>query len=287
MKYEGTCEDGFPELHESGKTRYRTIFLSDIHLGTKGCQADRLIAFLKAHDCETLYLVGDIIDGWRLKSSFYWPQAHNNVLRRVFTLMKRGTRVVFVTGNHDEFLRKYSDMEVGHLSLVDQAVHETADGKKLLVVHGDQFDVITRYHRWLAFLGDLGYNLLLRLNRYLNAARAHFGYGYWSLSAWIKRRVKKAVNHVSDFEEAVAYQCRRRGFDGVVCGHIHHAEITTYGGVTYMNCGDWVESCTALVEDVAGHFSIIDWSAVTLGQSVVPFPRPQAEHEPRPRRASA
>ena len=287
MKDEGTCEDGSSESHESGKTRYRTIFLSDIHLGTKGCQADRLIAFLKAHDCETLFLVGDIIDGWRLKSTFYWPQAHNNVLRRVFTLMKRGTRVVFVTGNHDEFLRKYSDMEVGHLSLVDQATHETADGKKLLVVHGDQFDVITRYHRWLAFLGDLGYNLLLRLNRYLNAARAHFGYGYWSLSAWIKRRVKKAVNHVSDFEEAVAYQCRRRGFDGVVCGHIHHAEITTYGGVTYMNCGDWVESCTALVEDAAGRFSIIDWSIGTLGQSVVPFPRPQPEPEPRPRRASA
>ena len=186
MKYEGTYAEppdgrapgpappSFPEPRESGKTRYRTIFLSDIHLGTKGCQADRLTAFLKAHDCETLYLVGDIIDGWRLKSTFYWPQAHNNVLRRVFTLMKRGTRVVFVTGNHDEFLRKYSDMEVGHLSLVDQAVHETADGRKLLVVHGDQFDVITRYHRWLAFLGDVGYNLLLRLNRYLNAARAHF-----------------------------------------------------------------------------------------------------------------
>ena len=286
MKYEGTCEDGSPEPHECGKTRYRTIFLSDIHLGTKGCQADRLTAFIKAHDCETLYLVGDIIDGWRLKSSFYWPQAHNNVLRSVFTLMKRGTRVVFVTGNHDEFLRKYSDMEVGHLSLVDQAVHETADGKKLLVMHGDQFDVITRYHRWLAFLGAIGYDLLLWLNRYLNAARAHFGYGYWSLSAWIKRRVKKAVNHVSDFEEAVAYQCRRRGFDGVVCGHIHHAEITSYGGVTYMNCGDWVESCTALVEDAVGRFSIIDWSLTTLGDSVVPFARPQPEPEPG-RRASA
>ena len=177
-------------------------------------------------------------------------------------------------------------MEVGHLSLVDQAVHETADGKKLLVMHGDQFDVITRYHRWLAFLGAIGYDLLLWLNRYLNAARAHFGYGYWSLSAWIKRRVKKAVNHVSDFEEAVAYQCRRRGFDGVVCGHIHHAEITSYGGVTYMNCGDWVESCTALVEDAVGRFSIIDWSLTTLGDSVVPFARPQPEPEPG-RRASA
>ena len=287
MKYEGTCEDGFPEPHESGKTRYRTIFLSDIHLGTKGCQADRLIAFLKAHDCETLYLVGDIIDGWRLKSSFYWPQAHNNVLRRVFTLMKRGTRVVFVTGNHDEFLRKYSDMEVGHLSLVDQAVHETADGKKLLVVHGDQFDVITRYHRWLAFLGDLGYNLLLRLNRYLNAARAHFGYGYWSLSAWIKRRVKKAVNHVSDFRGGGGLPMpppglRRRGVRPHPPRRNHHLrrrhlhELRRLGGILHGAGGRR-----------GGHFSIIDWSAVTLGQSVVPFPRPQAEHEPRPRRASA
>ena len=188
MRYQDTQK-------EPRKTHYRTIFLSDIHLGTKGCQADRLIHFLKHHDCDTLYLVGDIIDGWRLRSSFYWPQSHNNVLRRFFTLMKRGTRIVFVTGNHDEFLRKYSDMEVGNLCLVDQAVHETADGRRLLVVHGDQFDVITRYHRWLAFLGDIGYNLLLRLNRTLNGARARFGYGYWSLSAWIKRRVKRAVNY--------------------------------------------------------------------------------------------
>ena len=260
--------------NEPPKTRYRTIFLSDIHLGTKGCRAERLVHFLKHHDCETLYLVGDIIDGWRLKSSFYWPQAHNNVLRRFLTLMKRGTRVVFVTGNHDEFLRKYSDLEVGNLRLVDQAVHETADGKRLLVVHGDQFDVITRYHRWLAFLGDIGYTLLLRLNRTLNAARARYGYGYWSLSAWIKRRVKQAVNYVSDFEEAVARQCRRRGFDGVVCGHIHHAEITDHDGVTYMNCGDWVESCTALVEDAAGCFRVIDWSAGAPGDAVVPFAQP-------------
>ena len=267
MEYEET-------RFEPRKTRYRAIFLSDIHLGTKGCQTERLIGFLKAHDCETLYLVGDIIDGWRLKSTFYWPQSHNNVLRRLFTLMKRGTRVVFVTGNHDEFLRKYSDLEIGNLRLVDQADHEPADGRRLLVVHGDQFDVITRYHRWLAFLGDVSYNILLRLNRHLNGARARFGYGYWSLSAWIKRRVKQAVNYVSRFEEAVAYQCRRRGFDGVVCGHIHHAEIATYNGVTYMNCGDWVESCTALVEDATGEFKIIHWSVDTLDSAVLPYSEP-------------
>ena len=258
--------------YEQHKTRYRTIFLSDIHLGTKGCQAERLIHFLKNHDCETLYLVGDIVDGWRLKSNFYWPQSHSNVLRRLFTLMKRGTRIVFVIGNHDEFLRKYLTLAVGNLSLVDQAVHETADGRRLLVVHGDQFDVITRYHRWLAGLGDVGYNVLLRLNRYFNAARARFGYGYWSLSAWIKQRVKRAVSYVSDYEEAVAYECRRRGFDGVVCGHIHHAEITRYKGVTYMNCGDWVESSTALIEDDAGRFRILDWSKVAADDAVVAFP---------------
>lgn len=161
-------------------------------------------------------------------------------------------------------------MEIGNLRLADQAVHEAADGRRLLVVHGDQFDVITRYHRWLAFLGDIGYRLLLRLNRILNAVRARCGYGYWSLSAWIKRRVKRAVNHVSDFEEAVAHQCRRRKLDGVVCGHIHHAEITDYDGVTYMNCGDWVESCTALVEDAAGHFRVIDWSLAEPDDPVVP-----------------
>ena len=179
-----------------------------------------------------------------------------------------------MTGNHDEFLRKYTDLDIGNLRLVDQATHETADGRRLLVVHGDQFDVITRYHRWLAFLGDVSYNVLLRLDRYLNAARARFGYGYWSLSAWIKQRVKQAVNHISHFEEAVAYQCRRRGFDGVICGHIHHAEITKHAGVTYMNCGDWVESCTARGEDTTGQFKIIDWSVVALGGSVVPFSEP-------------
>ena len=258
-------------MNDPPKAQYRTVFLSDIHLGTKGCQANRLIHFLKHHDCETLYLVGDIVDGWRLRSNFYWPQAHNNVLRHFLTLMKRGTRIVFVTGNHDEFLRKYSDMEIGNLRLADEAVHETADGRRLLVVHGDQFDVITRYHRWIAFLGDIGYRLLLRLNRILNAVRARCGYGYWSLSAWIKQRVKRAVNRVSDFEEAVVRQCRRLQLDGVVCGHIHHAEITDYDGLTYMNCGDWVESCTALVEDAAGRFRIIDWSLAEPDDPVVPF----------------
>lgn len=241
------------------KQRYRTIFLSDIHLGTRGCQAELLISFLKHHSADRVYLVGDIIDGWRLKKGLYWPQSHNDVLRRLFTLMKRGTQVVYVTGNHDEFLRRYDDMVLGNLSLVESADHRTADGKRLLVIHGDQFDVITRYHRWVALLGDAGYIALMEINRVFNRVRNRFGFGYWSLSAWIKGRVKRAVSFVSDYEQAVAHECHRRSFDGVVCGHIHHAEISDYGDVRYMNCGDWVESCTALVEDDEGQFSIIHW----------------------------
>jgi len=247
---------------EPGKKHYRTIFLSDIHLGTKGCQADRLLDFLKQHTCDELYLVGDIIDGWRMKSSIYWPQSHSNVLRRFLTLSKRGTRVVYVTGNHDEFLRKYSDLAIGNLELVDEAIHHTAAGERLLVVHGDEYDVITRYHRWVAWLGDRGYSLLMHLNRYLNRLRSRFGYGYWSLSAYVKHRVKRAVNFISEFEEAIAHQCRKQGYDGVVCGHIHHAEIRDLTGTTYMNCGDWVESCTALVEDERGSFQILEWGRV-------------------------
>ena len=258
------------------KTHYRSIFLSDIHLGTRGCQADRLVGFLKAHSCDVLYLVGDIVDGWRLQSNFYWPREHNSVVRRVLTYVQRGTRVVYVTGNHDEFLRRYSDLTIGNFTLVDQSTHETVDGKRLLVIHGDQFDVITRYHRWIAFLGDVGYNVLLVLNRHLNVLRRKFGYGYWSLSAWIKHRVKRAVNFVSNFEGAVSYECRRRGYQGVVCGHVHHAEIRDIEGVRYMNCGDWVESCTALVEDADGTFRILDWATRTA--EVVPLSRPEVRN---------
>jgi UDP-2,3-diacylglucosamine pyrophosphatase LpxH len=252
---------------DTRKTRYRTIFLSDIHLGTRGCQADKLLAFLKLHKCERLYLVGDIVDGWRMRSQVFWPQSHSNVIRRFLTLAKRGTQLIYVTGNHDEFLRRYSDLVVGNIELVDQAEHRTPDGRRLLVVHGDQFDVVTRYHRWLAFLGDQGYTLLLELNRWLNRLRGRFGYGYWSLSAYVKQRVKRAVSFISEYEEALVHQCRKEGYDGVVCGHIHHAEITQLHGITYMNCGDWVESCTALVEDDDGHFRILDWSDAAVADS--------------------
>jgi len=260
-------------VQESEKTHYRSIFLSDIHLGTRGCRADLLLEFLKRHTCDELYLVGDIIDGWRLKSGFYWPQTHTNVMRRFLTVSKRGTQVTYVTGNHDEFLRKYSDMEIGNIKLVDAAVHKTADGRRFLVVHGDAYDVVTRYHRWVALLGGIGYDALLALNTHLNHWRAKFGYGHWSLSAWVKYRVKRAVSFVSGFEDAVSHHCRQQGFDGVICGHIHHAEITDYDDIRYMNCGDWVESCTALVEDNRGTFRVIRWADEMniLAQGVVPL----------------
>ena len=246
-------------LPKAQKQRVRTLWISDLHLGTRGCQADKLATFLKSYDCDQLYLVGDIIDGWRLRKGIYWPQAHTNVLRRVLTMSKRGTRVVYVTGNHDEFLRRYSTLLLGNIELVDEAVHQCQDGRRLLVIHGDQFDVIPRCHRWLAFLGDHAYEFSLVLNRWLNHWRTRFGFGYWSLSAYLKHRVKKAVNFISEFEEALAHECVQRGYEGVVCGHIHHAEIRQVNGIDYLNCGDWVESCTALIEHQDGRIELYRW----------------------------
>ncbi|MBB6341837.1 UDP-2,3-diacylglucosamine pyrophosphatase LpxH [Pseudomonas fluvialis] len=238
------------------KQRVRTLWISDVHLGTRDCQAERLATFLKQYHADRIYLVGDIIDGWKLRGGIYWPQAHTNVIRRLLTLSKRGCEVIYVTGNHDEFLRRYSKLILGNIQLVDEAVHRTADGRQLLVIHGDQFDVITRYHRWLAFLGDSAYEFTLTLNRWLNHWRERYGYGYWSLSAYLKHKVKSAVNFISDFEEAIAHECSRRGLDGVVCGHIHHAEIRRVGAVEYLNCGDWVESCSALIEHWDGQIEL-------------------------------
>ncbi|SFW99458.1 UDP-2,3-diacylglucosamine diphosphatase [Marinospirillum alkaliphilum] len=238
------------------KRSVRTLWISDVHLGTRDCQAEHLSDFLKQFQAERIYLVGDIIDGWKLRSGIYWPQAHTNVIRRLLTLSKRGTEVIYVTGNHDEFLRGYASLILGNIRLVDEAVHTTLDGRRLLVVHGDQFDVITRYHRWLAFLGDSAYEVTLVLNRWLNHWRRRWGYGYWSLSAWLKYKVKSAVNFISYFEEAIAHECGRRGLDGVVCGHIHHAEIRRVNEVDYLNCGDWVESCTALIENWDGQIEL-------------------------------
>ena len=241
------------------KLRCRTIWISDIHLGTRGCNAELLLDFLRAHECETLYLVGDIVDGWRLRKGWYWPDAHNEVVRRILKAAHRGTRVVLIAGNHDEMLRPYAGLLFGGVEIALETIHTTADGRRLLITHGDAFDVVVLYHRWLAFLGDQAYGLLLRLNVVLNMVRRQLKLPYWSLSSYLKKRVKNAVAYVGEFEEAVARAARDRQVDGLVCGHIHCAEVRQIGEVTYYNDGDWVESCTALVEDPDGSIRIVDW----------------------------
>lgn len=247
------------------KRKYRTVWISDIHLGTRGCNAAMLVDFLRSIDCQTLYLVGDIVDGWRLRKGWYWPDAHNEVVRRVLKMAHRGTRVVFIAGNHDEMLRDYAGMNFGGVELALEAVHVTADGRRLLVTHGDSFDGVVLYARWLAFLGDKAYSLLLRANILFNAVRRRLKLPYWSLSAYMKKRVKNAVQYVCSYEEAVAHEALNRGLDGIVCGHIHSAEIRQIGGITYYNDGDWVESCTALAEDAQGNIRIIDWAREAIG----------------------
>ena len=242
------------------KRKFRTVWISDIHLGTRGCNAALLVDFLRSIECETLYLVGDIVDGWRLRKGWYWPDAHNEVVRRILKMAHRGTRVVFVAGNHDEMLRDYAGMNFGGVELALEAEHITADGRRLLVVHGDSFDGVVLYARWLAFLGDQAYAMLLRANIVFNAIRRRLRLPYWSLSAYCKKRVKNAVQLVCSFEEAVAREALSRGFDGVVCGHIHCAEIRDFNGITYYNDGDWVESCTALTEDAQGVMAVLDWA---------------------------
>lgn len=247
------------------KAKFRTIWISDIHLGTKGCNAELLLDFLHSVECETLYLVGDIIDGWRLKKGWYWPDSHNEVVRRILKIAHKGTRVIFVVGNHDEMLRDYAGFSFGGITLAREAIHETADGRLLLITHGDAFDGVVLYARWLAFLGDQAYNLLLRANVWINFVRKRLNLPYWSLSSYLKRRVKNAVQYVCAFEDAVAREAAERGVDGVVCGHIHCAEIRRIGDVTYYNDGDWVESCTALTEAFDGTIQILDWAEQRAG----------------------
>jgi UDP-2,3-diacylglucosamine pyrophosphatase LpxH len=245
----------------------RTIFLSDIHLGTRGCKARFLLDFLRRHDCETLYLVGDIIDGWRLQRTWFWNDAHNEIVREILLKAHEGTRVVYIPGNHDEVLRDYIGLNLGGIDVQNEALHETADGKKLLIIHGDHFDGVVKYAKWLALAGDWAYRGALRANDGFNAVRRRIGLPYWSLSAYLKHKVKNATEYVSNFKLAVAREAARRGVDGVVCGHIHQAEIAEIDGILYCNDGDWVESCTGLVEDFAGNLSIVHW-AHELSESV-------------------
>jgi len=246
----------------SAKLRYRTIWISDIHLGTRGCKAELLLDFLRETESETLYLVGDIVDGWRLKRSWYWHQTHNDVVQKVLRKARKGTRVVYVPGNHDEALRDFLDLHFGGIHVVGETIHVGADGRRFLVIHGDAFDAIIVTAGWLAVLGDRAYNFAVTVNTWFNHARVALGMPYWSLSKYLKLKVKNAVNFITAFEHAVAAEAKRRGVDGVVCGHIHKAEIREVDGVLYCNDGDWVESCTALVEHFDGALEIVDWSAM-------------------------
>ncbi len=247
-----------------GERHYRTVFISDTHLGTRGCRSDFLADFLAGVTCERLFLVGGIIDGWRLRKSWYWDAMHDEVLRLILRHARAGAQVTYIPGNHDELFRGWLPLglEIAGIRLVRDAVHETADGRRLLVIHGDEFDSVVRYARFLALLGDWAYAGALIVNTWFNAARRRLGYPYWSLSAWLKRQVKEAVRTIDRFETALAGEARRRGLDGVVCGHIHHAEMREVAGVLYLNDGDWVESCTALVEHYDGRLELLNWVAI-------------------------
>ena len=250
-------EDGV----DPGLLRFRTLWISDLHLGTPGCQATALLDFLKRTECDTLFLVGDIIDGWQLRRQWYWPQAHNDVVQKLLRKARKGTRVIFIPGNHDEFARRYLNHNFGGIDVADEWMHETADGRQLWVTHGDLFDGVIQCAKWLAHLGDSLYEFTLRLNRHLNSLRARMGLPYWSLSKYLKLKVKRAVSYVGDFEAALAKEARKRGAQGVVCGHIHHAELRDIDGILYANDGDWVESLTALAEHADGRLEIIHWAA--------------------------
>ena len=255
-------DTGADEAHADGpeRARYRAVFISDLHLGTAGCQAVELLEFLKQHPSQTLYLVGDIIDGWQLRRKWYWPQAHNDVVQKLLRRSRKGCRVVFVPGNHDEFARQFDGHHFGGIEVACEAVHQTADGRRLWVVHGDHFDGVIQCAKWLAYVGDSLYEFTLKLNRHLNSLRARMGLPYWSLSKYLKGKVKRAVSYVGDFEAAVAREAHKRGVQGVVCGHIHHAEMREIDGILYCNDGDWVESLTALAEHADGRLEIIDWA---------------------------
>jgi UDP-2,3-diacylglucosamine pyrophosphatase LpxH len=244
---------------EDPKCRYRAVFVSDIHLGTAGCQADALLEFLRYHSSDYLYLVGDIVDGWQLRRRWYWPQAHNDVVQKLLRRARKGCHVIFIPGNHDEFARGFVGHRFGDIRVQREAVHTTAKGVSLWVVHGDHFDGVIQCAKWLAYVGDNAYELTLRLNRSFNSLRARMGLPYWSLSQYLKGKVKKALNYVTDFETAVAREAKHRGHTGVVCGHIHRAEMRDINGTLYCNDGDWVESRSALVEHLDGTLEIIYW----------------------------
>ncbi|WP_309084490.1 UDP-2,3-diacylglucosamine diphosphatase [Chelativorans sp.] len=259
--------------------RFRTIFLSDIHLGSKPAKAEFLIDFLRHHDADTIYLVGDIVDGWRLRRSWHWPQAHNDVVQKLLRKARKGTRIFYIAGNHDEFLRPFQGVHFGGIVVSDRAIHEAADGRRFLVLHGDQFDAVVHNARWLAYFGDKAYDAAIVVNRVVAVVRRLLGRPYWSFSSWAKVKVKKAVKFISSFQNVLAQEALRSGVDGVICGHIHHAAMEEIDGIRYMNTGDWVESCTALVEDFDGNFEIVTWAKTARVTEPVKRPRLRAVEE--------
>ena len=247
-------------MGDIGIQRYRTVFVSDVHLGTRGCQAEMLLDFIRHMECDTLYLVGDIVDGWKMKSGWYWPQAHNDVVQKILRLARKGVNVVYIPGNHDDRIRDFCGIHFGGVVVARDAIHEGADGRRFLVTPGDEFDGVVQHAKWLAFLGDYSYRGLLAANTLFNRVRRRMGFGYWSLSAYLKTKVKNALHFIENFEGAVAEEARRRGVDGVICGHIHKAEMRQIEDILYINDGDWVESCTALVEHMDGRMEILEWA---------------------------
>ncbi len=252
-------------LQNKSVTRYRAIFISDLHLGFRGCQADRLLDFLRSTESEFLYLAGDIFDGWEMKKRPYWPPEHQEVVKLILHKAANGTQVIYTPGNHDECARDFCGHSFDNILVRDTAIHTTANDKKLLVLHGDQFDTVVKISPWLAHIGASMYGKLLLLNRLVNAARKLLGKPYWSLAAHLKNRVKNVVSYIGRFEEAVINSTRSQNLDGVVCGHIHHAEITHFGDTLYCNTGDWVESCTALIEKPNGELAILRWADALQG----------------------
>ena len=267
-------------------TAYRSVFLSDIHLGTRGCQAELLLDFLRHMTCEQLYLVGDIVDGWKMKSGWYWPQSHNDVVQKFLRQARKGVQVTYIPGNHDDRVRDFCGVHFGGVLVARDTVHQTADGRRFLVVHGDEFDTVVRHAVWIAHAGDIAYRTALTLNTILNHIRRRLGFGYWSLSAFLKSRVKNALKFIDNFEGALAGEARRRNLDGVICGHIHKAQMRDIDGTLYVNDGDWVESCTALVEHFDGRLEILKWaeqrsrSMIERARRIAPARAPALEPQP-------
>lgn len=258
--------------------RVRALFLSDIHLGTRGCQADALLDFLRHYESDYLYLVGDIIDFWAMSRAIHWTPAQNTVVQKILRRARKGTQVIFIPGNHDEALREYAGTVFGDIPIHLDHVHVAADGRRYWLVHGDDFDQVTRHHRWVALLGDVVYNALVRINAWMSRMRRRLGIaGYWSLAGYAKRKVKSAISFIYDFEDSVMHEARTRGVDGVICGHIHAAALREVQGLVYMNCGDWVDSCTAIVEHFDARFAIVDWGREMRG--TLPVGRPAIAQE--------